>query len=228
LYSITDHPFAFLTGHLRRFAGTPEVHDQSDQTLVRRFAESRDEAAFEALVGRHGSMVLAVCRRVLANEADAEDAFQATFVVLARNPAAIRKRSSVGSWLHGIALRVSLRSRAAAARRRAREQETILRNADAGRADLRELAAMLDDQLDRLPEKYRDPLVLCYLEGRTRSEAARQLGWTLRTVVRRIEHGRELLRRRLIRAGGSLSATSCGPMRVPSRGLNPKGISQKL
>jgi RNA polymerase sigma factor (sigma-70 family) len=204
-----DYPVGILMRHLRRLAGTQEVRDQSDQALVRRFAESRDEAAFEALVRRHGSMVLAVCRRVLGNEADAEDAFQATFLVLARKPAAIRKRSSVGSWLHGIALRVSLRARAAAARRRAREQQTLPRSADSAHAGLRELAAMLDDELDRLPAKYRDPLVLCYLEGLTRAEAAKQLGWCLRTLMRRIEHGRELLRRRLIRQGFTLSAALC-------------------
>jgi WD40 repeat protein len=111
--------------------------------------------------------------------------------------------------LHGIALRVSLRARAAAARRRQREQETPVRCTDSGRAELVELAAVLDDQLAQLPAKYRDPLVLCYLEGLTRAEAAKQLGWSLRTVMRRMDLGRELLRRRLIRHGVTLSATLC-------------------
>jgi RNA polymerase sigma factor (sigma-70 family) len=194
---------------LRRLAGTQEVRNQSDQALLRRIVESNDEAAFEALLWRHGPMVLAVCRRVLGNDADAEDAFQATFLVLARKSALIRKKSSVGSWLHGIALRVSLRARAASARRRVREQQAPIRNADAGQAELRELAAMLDDEVSRLPAKYRDPLVLCYLEGLTRAEAAAQLGWCLRTFMRRIEQGRELLRRRLIRRGFTLSAMLC-------------------
>src|SRR5438105_3571101 len=175
------HPVGLLMHHLRRLAGAREVRDQSDEALVRRFAESRDEAAFEALVRRHGPMVLAVCHRVLDNHADAEDAFQATFLILARKPAALRRRTSVGSWLHGIALRVSLRARIARARRQAREQRMAARTADSNRADLHELAVVLDDQLEQLPAKYRDPLVLCYLEGLRRAEAAKQLGWCLRT-----------------------------------------------
>jgi RNA polymerase sigma factor (sigma-70 family) len=204
-----SYPLGLVMHHLRRWAGAQEVRDQSDEALVERFAESRDEAGFEALLRRHGPMVLAVCRRVLGNHADAEDAFQATFVILARKAGAIRKRSSVGSWLHGIALRVSLGARRARTRRQAREQETPIRTTDSGRADLHDLAAVLDDQLERLPAKYRDPLVLCYLEGMTRAEGAKQLGWCLRTFMRRIERGKELLRRRLMRQGYTLSATLC-------------------
>jgi RNA polymerase sigma factor (sigma-70 family) len=204
-----NHPVGLVLHQLRRLAGAREARAQSDEALVRRFAESRDEAAFEVLLRRHGPMVLGVCRRVLANHADAEDAFQATFLILARKAAAVRNRSSVGSWLHAVALRVSLRARQARSRRHTREQQTPVRTTDALRAELHDLAAVLDDQLDRLPAKYRDPLVLCYLEGLTRAEAAKQLGWHVRTFMRRLEHGRELLRRRLIRQGITLSATLC-------------------
>jgi RNA polymerase sigma factor (sigma-70 family) len=203
-------PPELLMHHLRELAGAP-AEDVSDAELVRRFAVGRDEAAFAALLRRHAPLVLGVCRRVTGNEVDAEDVFQATFLVLARNAAAIRKGGSVGSWLYGVALQLAVRARAAAARRRERERQAPARpvvgpEAEAGS---RELAAVLDEELGRLSEKYRAPLVLCYLEGLTRDEAAHRLGWAVRTLMRRLERGRELLRHRLTRRGVALSLALC-------------------
>jgi RNA polymerase sigma factor (sigma-70 family) len=192
--------------HIRRLVGVQDRLEQSDNVLVKQFAECGDQAAFEALVRRHGPMVLGVCRRVLRNDADADDAFQATFLVLARKAGAVRKGNSIGSWLHGIALRVSLRARVAAARRAEREQHAPARSPDPLRAGLQELAAALDDELSRLPARYRDPLVLCYLEGHSRPQAAHQLGCSLRTLMRSLDRGRKILRHRLERRDITLSA----------------------
>jgi RNA polymerase sigma factor (sigma-70 family) len=181
----------------------------SDRELVRRFAQGRDEAAFTALLDRHGAMVLGVCRRVLGHAQDAEDAFQATFLVLARKAGSIRSRDSAAAWLYGVARRVSLKARTEAARRQTREGQTgeVRTAADPmHEITLREAQALLDEELGRLPDPYRAPLVLCYLEGATQDLAARRLGWSLRTLRRRLGRGRELLRVRLARSGLALSA----------------------
>jgi RNA polymerase sigma factor (sigma-70 family) len=177
--------------------------DPADADLVARFALAGDEAAFGELVRRHGPMVLGVCRRLLPNRHDAEDAFQATFLLLARNAAAIRKRDAVGSWLYGTAYRVASRARGDAARRRAREGKAAAAPVYDPRVEAawRELRPILDDELNRLPEKYRRPLVLCYLQGLTNAEAARLLGWTKGTVSGRLARARDLLRARLKRRG---------------------------
>jgi RNA polymerase sigma factor (sigma-70 family) len=187
----------------------------SDQDLVERFLASYDEAAFQAILRRHGPMVFRVCRRTLHNEQDVEDAFQATFLVLARRARTIQKRGSLASWLHGVAYRAALKARARIARRREREATA---EEGAERASLpedigwKELRSLLDEELLRLPEKLRAPLVLCYLEGLTQDEAALRLGWSKSTCRRKLECGRELLGARLARRGVTLSAILLAPL----------------
>src|SRR5262245_11883522 len=180
----------------------PHLKDTPDHDLLRRFAAGQDEAAFHALLRRHGPMVLGVCRSVLAGEADAEDAFQATFLVLAHKAGSIRKSSSVASWLHGVARRTALKARAESARRRQRE-----RNAAVGHEsppdDMAwgEVRRVIHEELDGLSERYRGPLTLCYLEGRTLDQAAAQLGLAKGTLRVRLERARAVLRARLVRRG---------------------------
>jgi RNA polymerase sigma factor (sigma-70 family) len=172
----------------------------TDGELVRQFVARRDEAAFAALVRRHGPMVLGVCRRTLGDRHDAEDAFQATFLVLARKAAAVRPPGRVGNWLYGVACRTARKARAAAVARRARARAGARPEAvpPDGRAEWREV---LDRELGRLPDRYRAPIVLCDLEGRSYQEAARQLGWPAGTLSGRLSRGRALLARRLLRRG---------------------------
>jgi RNA polymerase sigma factor (sigma-70 family) len=194
--------------HLRRLAGTPDRPDPSDAQLLRRFAAGREEAAFAALVERHGRLVLGVCRRVLRHEQDAEDAFQATFLLLARNAASIQASEAVGSWLYRVAFRVATRAGVHMARQRAREREAAGRRPRAVSSDLawRELQEVLQEELGHLPEKYRAPFVLCCLEGRSGPEAAGLLGWKEGTVTSRLAEARQRLRQRLARRGIVLSA----------------------
>jgi RNA polymerase sigma factor (sigma-70 family) len=198
-------PPEMLIHHLREWAGGNE--EAPDAELVRRFAVCRDEGAFAALLRRHGPMVLGVCRRVLGDWHASEDAFQATFLVLARKASSIRRRASVGCWLYGVARQMAVRARAAAASRRKREQRAAVPPVSGPEADVswREVSTMLREELDHLPERYQAPLVLCYLGGLTRDEAAARLGWSLRTLHRRLERGRELLHVRLTRRGLSLA-----------------------
>ncbi len=186
-------------------AASREGAGASDAELLQRFLAARDEGAFEALVRRHGPMVLGVCRRLLRNEHDAEDAFQATFLVLARRGDAVRPASKVGSWLYGVAYRTALEARRTAARRRRKEACAMPRRETAPDVG-DDLRPVLDRELSGLPDKYRAPLVLCDLEGSTRKEAALRLGWAEGTVSSRLSRGRELLARRLRRRGLALSA----------------------
>jgi RNA polymerase sigma factor (sigma-70 family) len=178
--------------------------DATDRQLLERFVLHRDEIAFESLVRCHGPMVFGVCRRVLGNVHDAEDAFQVTFLILARKAASLRQRGAVGSFLHGVAYRAAMQAKRASARRRAREA-CAMPQPDSAEDIWGGLREVLDEELGRLPEKYRAPLVLCDLEGRTRKEAARQLGLPEGTVASRQARGRRLLAQRLTRHGLSLS-----------------------
>jgi len=179
----------------------------SDSQLLERFAKQHDEGAFAVLVERHGPMVLRTCRRVLHDQHAAEDAFQATFLVLIRKAASIREGELLGNWLYGVAYRTAKRARAEAAQRFSRESRVSASPPVDSLAELsaRELCAALDEELDRLPQQYRAPFFLCFIESRTRDQAARQLGWSLRTLHRRLERARKLLHVRLTRRGLTLS-----------------------
>jgi RNA polymerase sigma factor (sigma-70 family) len=179
-----------------------------DRELLERFVAGRDEAAFAELVRRHGPAVLGVCRRVLGQEQDAEDAFQATFLVLARQVGSIRKHASVAAWLHGVACRVAASLKREGVRRRDRERvrREVPPPAMADEVSRREVRSVLDEELLRLPQRYRAALVLCYLQGKTQREAARELGLRPTTLKGRLERGRELLRARLARRGLALPA----------------------
>lgn len=182
---------------------------QSDRQLVERFLADREEAAFEALLRRHGSMVYRVCWRVLQQDPDVEDAFQATFLLLAQKLHTVRSKASLGSWLHGVAHRVALKAKARAATRGRHERlATASRSAPADEVPWRELRTILDAELSQLPEKWRMPLILCYLESRTQDEAAKQLGWSKNTLRRRLDEAREALGRRLGRSGVGPAALS--------------------
>jgi cytochrome c peroxidase len=187
---------------IRRVAREESVRQLPDHVLLRQFCEQRDEAAFATLLYRHGTMVLGVCRNVLHNEADAEDAFQATFLVLARKAGSIRQTASVGSWLHGVAYRTALKARVQSATREKHEAAAPTREV-ANPDDLawREVQRVLHEELTGLAGRYRDPLVACYLEGKTQEEVAAQLGVAVSTLKERMERGRSLLRARLVRRG---------------------------
>jgi RNA polymerase sigma factor (sigma-70 family) len=193
---------------IRRVRSTTASVADSDSALLDRFVKTRSEEAFVALMERHGGMVLSVCRQVLQNLHDTEDAFQATFLVLARRAGTIHRRASLASCLYGVALRVARKAQTAKVCRRARERRAADDRPKQMSPDdaWRELRTILDDELDRLPEKYRAPLVLCYLEGKTNEQAAQQLGWTKGTVSGRLARARDLLRARLTRRGLTLSA----------------------
>jgi polysaccharide biosynthesis/export protein len=176
----------------------------SDVQLLERFAASRDELAFAALVERHGPMVLGVCRRILRDSHAAEDAFQAAFLVLVRKAASIRVDDSLGRWLYTVTRRIALRE----ARRQEVAEADVDRpgeEVDGNQAERHEQIAVIHDELGRLPESYRSALVLCHLQGLTHEEAARRLGWPVGTVKGRLVRARSLLRSRLIRRGLGLS-----------------------
>jgi RNA polymerase sigma factor (sigma-70 family) len=198
-----------VVSHLRRLtAGAGTGCRLTDAQLLDDFVARRDEASFEVLVWRHGTMVLNLGLRVLRDADEAEDVFQATFLIFARKAGSIGKGESVGSWLYKVAYRVALRARARSAKRRAREEpadEWPARDS-ADEVLWRDLRPVLDEEIDRLPEKYRAPFVLCYLQGHTNEEAAEQLGCPKGTVLSRLARGRERLRARLVRRGLALAA----------------------
>ena len=185
----------------------------SERQLLDRFLGRGDELAFEMIVSRHGPIVAEVCRSVLSNLADVDDAFQATFLVLLRKAGSLRDRDQLGPWLHGVARGVALQARGEAVKRRARERAGIeVDPADPGRTgsgiELRELAGLIHAELDRLSPLERSAVILCDLEGLSHQEAADQLGWALGTVKTRVARGRDRLRVRLSRRGVSLSSAA--------------------
>jgi RNA polymerase sigma factor (sigma-70 family) len=180
----------------------------SDALLLDRFITCRDDAAAAALVRRHGQMVWGVCRRILANRQDAEDAFQVTFLVLVRRATSIRPREMVGNWLYGVAHQTALKARAMVARRRTREKQMMDRPEPAAPDEepLDDLQTVLDKELSLLPEHYRAAIVLCDLEGRSRKDAARHLKIAEGTLSSRLTRARHLLAQRLTKRGVALSA----------------------
>ena len=198
------------SGFLRRVRSvvlTREGCGLSDAQLLSCFAERRDAAAFEALVRRHGPMVLGTCLRVLGDTHDAEDAFQAVFLVLVRKAASVTSRATVGGWLYGVAYRTALAARTKRKRRRAREKQVEAMPDTAVEPDdtWSELRPLLDRELSRLPEKFRVPVVLCDLEGLPRRQVARQLGLPEGTLSSRLHTARRTLAQRLSRYGFALS-----------------------
>jgi RNA polymerase sigma factor (sigma-70 family) len=198
-----------VLSYLRNLVRPGGTGETGDAQLLDRFVTCRDEAAFAELVRRHGPMVLGVCRRVLQQEQDVEDAFQATFLVLVRKARALRSLPVLGSWLHGVASRVAGKALVAAARRRAREARALVRQAEVPENELlwRDLRPVLDEEVERLPERFRAPFLLCYLQGKTNEEAAQELGCPKGTILSRLATARERLRVRLGRRGVTLSAT---------------------
>ena len=194
--------------HLRHVVDPAAPVDGTDGQLLDRFLHEHDEGAFERLLLRHGRMVLGVCRRVLGNDDDAADAFQATFLVLVSKATSIRKHSSLGSWLYGVASRLSLRMRATNARRRYHERQVIAMptaRTERPESTWDDVYPVLDEELSLLPEKYRIPLVLCYLEGKSHAQAAEELGWPRGSIAKRLTRGLGLLRQRLLRRGLTLA-----------------------
>jgi RNA polymerase sigma factor (sigma-70 family) len=205
---MADSPLAGVLRYLRRAAGNDRADEPSDGRLLGQFVARRDEAAFAALLRRHGPLVLAVCRQLVGDAHEAEDAFQATFLVLARRATSVRRQDSVAAWLHRVALNVARTVRSRAARRKALQRRAALmtRTDRAPEAPASDWQPVLHEEVDRLPGKYRAPVVLCYLQGKTHDEAARELGWPVGTVKGRLARARDLLHARLTRRGLTLSA----------------------
>jgi RNA polymerase sigma factor (sigma-70 family) len=200
---MTHPPLNTVLQHLRQLIRVPDSDARTDRHLLQQFVQRHDEGAFAELVRRHGPMVLGVCRRLLGDAHAAEDAFQATFLVLVRKAGAIPWRETIGSWLYQVACRTARKAQVTAARRASHEKEagTMRPRQSESPIEGRELRALLDEEVQRLPAKYRLPVVLCCLEGLSKAGAARQLGWKEGTVSSRLAQGRELLRERLARRG---------------------------
>jgi RNA polymerase sigma factor (sigma-70 family) len=194
-----DGEMQAVVGFIHGLVADLELASQTDTELLKRFLANRDENAFEVLVRRHGPMVLALCRRILREPQDADDAFQATFLVFVRKATSIAKPELLGNWLYGVASRTARAARAAADKRRVKEAEAVPREQSAQENPWQELYPYLDRELSRLPAKYRVPLVLCHLEEKSRKEAARALGLPEGTLSSRLARGRAMLAQRLTR-----------------------------
>jgi RNA polymerase sigma factor (sigma-70 family) len=222
-----------VIAHLRRTVLLPDGAGLTDGQLLGDYINRHDEAALAALVRRHGPMVWGVCRRVLRNYHDAEDAFQATFLVFVRKAASIAAPELLANWLYGVAHQTALKARATAAKRRVRERQvTEMPEPAATEPDLwNDLQPVLDQELSRLPDKYRVAIVLCDLEGKTRKEAARQLGVPEGTLAARLARSRVLLAKRLARHGLMVSGGALGVMlsqRVASAGVPSSVVSSTI
>jgi zinc protease len=206
------HPGS-VVDYLERLFDAGTVHGQSEAQLLERFIESADAAAFEAIVARHGPMVLGVCRRLLSDPNDVDDAFQATFLILVARARSIRNRDVLGSWLHGVARRVAVRAQLMTRKRRGREsilsKETTMDDCSANLLEAAEVSSILDAELGRLPAGYRSALILCDLEDWPHQSAARHLGWPVGTVKSRLARGRAMLRARLVRRGVTSASLAC-------------------
>src|SRR5262245_37586472 len=214
--------------HIRKLATGPTTPERTDHQLLHDLLTDRDQTAFTAIVRRHGSLVWTVCRHVLGHLQDAEDAFQATFLVLARHAASIRKGEALASWLHGVSYRTAMKAKRGAARRRKHEgQVTTMPQANtAGDLAWREVQAVLDEEIQPLPAKYQAPFVLCVLEGQGRAEVARQLGLKEGTVWSRLAQARKQLQQRLSRRGVTLSAV-LGASAL-SKGASTEAVPDRL
>jgi RNA polymerase sigma factor (sigma-70 family) len=214
--------------HLRRAVLRQDGAGWTDGQLLASFIDQKDEAAFEVLVRRHGSMVFGVCRRVIDNHHDAEDAFQATLLVLACKASSVRPRERVANWLHGVALRTAMKAKALTTKRRGREKQVMAMPEPEApqQAQWRDLQPLLDQELNGLPENYRLPILLCDLEGKAIKEAAQQLGWPQGTLAGRLARGRKLLAKRLASRGVVLSAGSLAL--VVSRNVASAGVPISL
>jgi RNA polymerase sigma factor (sigma-70 family) len=177
---MTGSQMGVVINYLRQSTKLVGERDQSDRQLLEDFIAQGDEPAFETLVRRYGPLVLGVCRSVLGNEHDTEDAFQATFLVLVKKARAIMKRESLRAWLYGVAYRVAVRAKAARGKRSRSERQVpaMILSDPATESSRQELGRLLHEEVVRLPERYRLPVLLCYLEGKSRQDAARELGWT--------------------------------------------------
>jgi RNA polymerase sigma factor (sigma-70 family) len=194
------------------------VEEESDPELLRRFAEHRDESAFEAIVRRHGPMVLGVCQRILSHRQDAEDAFQATFLVLVQKASSLRQPELLASWLYVVAGRIARKAKNSQSRRVQQEPSAMSTQASPDprtEAEWRELLSIMDEELQQLPSKYRQPLVLCYLGNMTNEEAAEKLGWPLGSMSYRLARAREMLQKRLQKRNRSLPAGYFAGMALP-------------
>jgi RNA polymerase sigma factor (sigma-70 family) len=208
-------------GDLNRLFVEGTVSGLADDQLLDRFLATRDGAAFEALMARHGPMVLRVCRAVVRNPSDAEDAFQATFLVMVKKARTLRCRANVGGWLYMVAYRVAIQANAAAARRRVQERRAGEMSALTSSHDpivSDDLVPVLHEEIARLPERFRLAVVLCDLQGLTQAEAAESLQWSTRTLQRRLAEGRERLKLRLGRRGLECSGAVLAALRLRNAG----------
>jgi RNA polymerase sigma factor (sigma-70 family) len=226
-------PTSEVIQHLRRTVLLRDGADLTDAQLLGQFVVSRDEAALAALVRRHGPMVWGVCRRLLRSYHDAEDAFQATFLVLVRKAASIASRELLANWLYGVARQTALKARATAARRKGRERQVTQMPEPAAveQDSWSDLQPLLDEELGRLPDRYRSVIVLCDLQGKTRKAAAQQLGVPEGTVAGQLARAREMLAKRLAQrdvalSGGALAAVLA--RNVASAGVPPSVVSSTI
>ncbi len=216
---MSDRPPNTALTQLRRFLAVQQATQLSDEQLLQAFVKHRDEVAFAALMKRHAPMVLSVCQSVLRQAQDAEDCCQATFLVLARKASSIRKKTSVASWLHGVAQRMSKKLQATGHKTAPQHDPESAASNPADDLSWREVRQIVHEELQRLPLAYRLPLIHCYLEGQTQEKAATRLGWTAATLKGRLDRGRAMLHRRLTRRGIGLAVPIVAVCLAPKMAL---------